>query len=172
MESSSLLTTSVIVILSLVTLQGLVLVVTILALGKKIASLQEHTGKLGTQVNDLLDQGDRLLAQAETLSAKVPNQLEKVANWLKWTTEKIDEVDHYAEQNLQGLRSQVEGISQKSDDLLSGFSVATFRIHRAVINPTRHIAAALSAIQESVVWYFARGKKEPEPTYPDEQIFI
>lgn len=169
----NLVTWLVLILLVLVFLQGIAIAVGVLVLGQKLAALKGRTGQYAEQLGRLLGQLDQLLEQAERVHEQLPGQLEKVNKSLRWANQRIGEVDHYAEKNLALLSGQLGKFNEKADRVLSGFGLATYRIQTAIINPTRHIAAVLSAIQESVVWLLTRGRREKdELTYSDEQNFI
>ena len=172
-ENPALVTWSVLIILTLIFLQGIGLALALFFLGKQISSVQDQATRLGGSISRLLDQTDRLLVQAESINENLPSNLKTFCSSLQWFNSKIDEVDGFAAQNMILASHQLDKLSDRSDRVLSGFGAATHQIHRAIINPARHFSAALSAIQESIFWIFTRGREEGrELAHPDEQSFI
>jgi len=172
-ENPALVTWSVLIILALIFLQGIGLGLALFFLEKQISSVQKHATRLGNSVSQLLHRTDRLLVQAESLHRNLPSSFQKVSSSLRWFNWKMAEVDGFAAKNMSLVSDQLTRVSDRSDQLLSGFGAATYKIHRAVINPARHFSAALSAIQESILWFFTRGHEEDrDQAHPDEQNFI
>ena len=172
-EDPALVTWSVLIILALIFLQGIGLGLALFFLGKRISSMQNQATRLGGSISRLLDQSDRLLVQAESLHQNIPGSMQKVSSSLRWFNSKMEEIDELAVRNLDVAANQLQRVSERSDQVLSGFGATTHKIHRAIIDPAHYISAALSAIQESVLWVFTRARpKDREQVHPDEQIFI
>ncbi len=173
MEYSNLTTAMVVILAALVLVQSVVIAVVVLMISRRVSQLNRETGKYFGQVKRTLEGAEQALAKALELQTELPVWEERVGRAMKAIVDNSREIDDYATKAVRAARSKVAAGADRSDQLLTSFSRASYRVHEAVLRPANRISAAISAIQATLAQLFPRsGPMQPGNHPPDKQILL
>lgn len=170
--ASDLTVTLVLIMSALILSQALFLLAA--SIGIKL-KLSRFRARAQTQHRRLI----RLLSQVKSQIEKVQPATENLRSWqnrieddLHKVSEAARKTDSAAARALNVARQKLEVFTEESDRALILFSQVTHEVHKAVSEPSRRLAATLSALHSRVPGWVKRHSDRPEEPASGEQLFI
>ena len=171
-ELSRSLVIGVAIMAALVIVQTLItsvlLAATVRRLGSLCQDLTRTSQRLQTTirlVHDRLEDMLPVLTTVSRLSGQVSGQSDTVR-------ESVRAIEEKTVRNLEVMREGVQGAASRMDRALNRISTETYRIHRSIIAPARHVSALIHAGRSMVERWFGRDRPPTDVYTTDEDIFI
>ncbi len=167
-----LTSSAVLAMAGLIFIQSFILAITLFKVSNFLSRLESRSAKFSQRAGKLLKRLDQVLETSGVYARKLPDLdggLQRVLPMLsRWT----GRLDSMAGQGLNQVRKGLQKAVGHSDLVLAKFSRGSYQVHQALINPSRQISSALSALQASIARLFQPHEAPPPKHHPDEQIFI
>lgn len=141
----SLVTSLVLAMAAIIIVQTALLLLAIFHLRKSLHQLDYLMIILSEKSATALDFAHRVVAVIEASTRKLP----EIENTVKATVGSIVEATRKTNQaiahRVEFLRSQLDDVGREMDTIVSKFSQQTFKVHRAVLDPSMRLSAILRA---------------------------
>lgn len=137
-----------------------------------IQRLDAKVDILATKSRDVV----RFASQSVEAVEKTSSRLADVRIFLEGKFQEATQIGQKADRTtasqLNHLRFQLEKVNRNTDVLLSKFTVQTFKVHRAILDPSMRLSAILRAGAAAIRHAFSRGDGSPASHVPDRPDFI
>lgn len=145
-----------------------------------LSQINRRLEQLGKTLQTFLQQGSaglkavqEVLSHLARIEALLSGAEARVSRLLKFASESVQKGDEAAGRTIEHLRNKVKEVNYRFDRGLSEVSLHAYRVHQAVLHPTRYLLARLEAAVSRLSRLFSRGGATPPLPYSaEEDIFI
>lgn len=163
---------AVLVLAGLILIQSLVVTLLVVWGGRQMSKLKMASQRVSCRTRSVLESINQGLDHVQSFSEKLPALDQNVEQVMVTLSESTSRLDSVAEKSLEALKDGIRQTHTQSDAALSKFSRGSYRVHQAILNPSRQLSETLTALGNSITGLFSRSGNEPRGEQSDEQIFI
>ncbi len=171
-QNPELVVVCVIAMACLVIFQAIVYLIFSLTFSRNLKKLREQVPLVARRVEDTLKLTSGILTQIQSVSRGVTVAQERLSLGLGRISSAIQQADRTTQQALAVLRDNLAPVSSQVDRVLSQLSRQTFRVHRAILEPTLEVSAVMRALLATLTRLLSTPRGRSQDATADEEIFI
>ena len=174
METTPLVSWSLLVLFLVLAAQCVLLAVVVLTMNARIRRIHSKSEQSLSELFSLLTTADTTLSKVSGVTGRFADWEAHIREASEVAFRKVLEVDEKVEQGLSYLETNLQQWQGQSDELMGRFSRASNEVYDAVLEPASRVSLVLRGVGAGLKRLLSEPEAGEDPSHyhQDQQIFI